>query len=150
MKPFIIGKEVLALEKIWNQMYRTRVHGRKCQTMIAISSVDNCLWDIIGKYRKEQVFRILGRPVKDKILVYASMLGHSLKPKLVAERAQQIADLIQEYLYLLNIIPLCSGTMFGGGISPFITAVMFSASQIAIASLASSVAEPMWGDNTTF
>jgi len=46
-------------------------------------------------------------------------------------------------IYFLNIIPLCSGTTFGGGISPLITATIFLASQIAMSSLASSVAEPM-------
>jgi L-rhamnonate dehydratase len=69
------------------------VHGRKCETMIAISAADNCLWDIIGKYRGEPVHRLLGGPVKDKIRVYASMLGHSLEPSLVTQRAQQMMEL---------------------------------------------------------
>ena len=55
--------------------------------------VDNCLWDVIGKYRREPVYRVLGGPVKDRIRAYASMLGHSLEPKLITERVQQKADL---------------------------------------------------------
>ncbi|MDQ1278845.1 MAG: L-rhamnonate dehydratase [Thermoproteota archaeon] len=93
LKPLLIGRDALTIEKIWDQMYRVQVHGRKCQTMIAISAVDCCLWDLIGKYRKEPVHRLLGGPVKEKIRIYASMLGHSLEPKLVAERAQEMADL---------------------------------------------------------
>src|SRR4030042_4384364 len=49
LKPLLLGKDALAIEKIWDLMYRWLVHGRKCETMIAISAVDNCLWDIVGK-----------------------------------------------------------------------------------------------------
>jgi len=93
LRPLLLGRDALAVEKVWDIMYRWLVHGRKCETMIAISAVDNCLWDIIGKYRKEPVHCLLGGPVKDRIRIYASMLGHSLEPRLVAERAQQMAEL---------------------------------------------------------
>ena len=93
LKPLLLGKDVLAIEKVWDLMYRWLVHGRKCETMIAISAADNCLWDIIGKYRKEPVHSLLGGPVKERIRIYASMLGHGLEPKLVAERAQQMVEL---------------------------------------------------------
>ncbi|MEM2094885.1 MAG: mandelate racemase, partial [Candidatus Bathyarchaeia archaeon] len=93
LRPLLLGRDVLAVEKVWDIMYRWLVHGRKCETMIAISAVDNCIWDIIGKYRKEPVLCLLGGPVKDKIRIYASMLGHSLDPKLVSERARRMAEL---------------------------------------------------------
>jgi len=92
LKPVLVGKDPLAVERIWDQMYRTQVHGRKCDTMIAISAVDIALWDIIGKLRDEPVYRLLGGPVKDKIRAYASCLGWSLKPELVAKRAQMYVD----------------------------------------------------------
>jgi L-alanine-DL-glutamate epimerase-like enolase superfamily enzyme len=92
LSPIILGKDALSIEKIWDQMFRIQVHGRKCQTMIAISAIDNCLWDIVGKYRKEPIHRLLGGPVKEKIRAYASMLGHSIEPKLLAERAQKMVD----------------------------------------------------------
>ncbi|MFX0093266.1 MAG: mandelate racemase/muconate lactonizing protein, partial [Candidatus Hodarchaeota archaeon] len=93
LRPLILGKDVLSIEKIWDQMFRSQVHGRKGQTMIAISAVNNGLWDIIGKYRKEPIHRLLGGPVKKKIRAYASMLGHSLEPSLITERAQSMVDL---------------------------------------------------------
>jgi L-rhamnonate dehydratase len=92
LKPVLVGKDPLAVERIWDQMYRTQVHGRKCDTMIAISAVDIALWDIIGKLRDEPVYRLLGGPVKDKIRAYASCLGWSLKPELVTKRAQMYVD----------------------------------------------------------
>ena len=93
LSPIILGKDALSIEKIWDQMFRIQVNrGRKGETMIAISAVDNCLWDIIGKYRKEPIHRLLGGPVKEKIRAYASMNGHSLEPRLLSERAQEMVD----------------------------------------------------------
>jgi L-rhamnonate dehydratase len=92
LKPVLIGQDPMAVEKIWDQLYRTQVHGRKCNTMIAISAVDCALWDIIGKLRNEPVYRLLGGPVKERIRAYASCLGWSLKPELVVKRAQMYVD----------------------------------------------------------
>jgi len=92
IKPILVGKDPLAAEKLWDQLYRFNVHGRKCWSMIAQSQVDCALWDIIGKARKEPVYRLLGGPVKEKIRAYASCLGYSLEPKRVTERAQRFVD----------------------------------------------------------
>jgi L-alanine-DL-glutamate epimerase-like enolase superfamily enzyme len=92
LKPILVGQDPVAVEKIWDQLYRTQVHGRKCDTMLAISAVDCAIWDIIGKMRDEPVYRLLGGPVKEKIRAYASCLGWSLKPELVVKRAQMYLD----------------------------------------------------------
>jgi len=92
IKPILVGKDPLAIEKLWDQMYRFNVHGRKCWSMIAQSQVDCALWDIVGKVRNEPVYRLLGGPVKDKIRAYASCLGYSLDPKWITERAQMYVD----------------------------------------------------------
>ncbi|MBL7118844.1 mandelate racemase/muconate lactonizing protein [Candidatus Bathyarchaeota archaeon] len=92
IKPILVGKDPFATEKLWDQLYRFNVHGRKCWSMIAQSQVDCALWDIIGKVRKEPVYRLLGGPVKEKIRAYASCLGYSLEPKRVTERAQRYVD----------------------------------------------------------
>jgi L-alanine-DL-glutamate epimerase-like enolase superfamily enzyme len=92
LKPVLIEKDPMAIEKIWDQLYRSQVHGRKCDTMIAISAVDCALWDIIGKLRNEPVYRLLGGPVKDKIRAYASCLGWSIEPEKVVKRAQMYVN----------------------------------------------------------
>jgi L-alanine-DL-glutamate epimerase-like enolase superfamily enzyme len=92
LKPMLIGQDPIAIERIWDQLYRSQVHGRKGSTMMAISAVDCALWDIIGKIRKEPVYRLIGGPVKGKIRTYASCLGWSLKPEFVVKRAQMCLD----------------------------------------------------------
>jgi L-alanine-DL-glutamate epimerase-like enolase superfamily enzyme len=56
--------------------------------MMAISAVDNALWDLRGKLLGLPVYRLLGGPTRDRVECYASMLGSSLDPGLVRERAQ--------------------------------------------------------------
>lgn len=92
LKPLLIGQDAFAIEKIWDQLYRSQVHGRKGQTMFAISAVDCALWDLIGKIREEPVYRLLGGPVKSRIRAYASCLGWSLKPEHIVTRAQSYVE----------------------------------------------------------
>lgn len=91
-RPHLVGKDPLATERIWDQLFRINVHGRKGLSMMAISHVDCALWDIVGKVRGEPVYRLLGGPVKEKIRAYASCLGLSLDPKMVAERAAMYVE----------------------------------------------------------
>lgn len=91
-RPYLVGKDPLEIEKIWDQLFRINVHGRKGLTMMALSHVDCALWDIVGKVRNEPVYRLLGGPVKEKIRAYASCLGLSLDKKLVDERAKMYVE----------------------------------------------------------
>jgi len=87
----LIGENPHAIERIWDKMYRLAIHGRKGPTMMAISKVDLALWDLKGKLLNAPVYELLGGPSRDKIRVYASMLGYSIKPELAAERAKEVA-----------------------------------------------------------
>ena len=66
------------------------VHGRKGVEMMAISVVDCALWDLKGKWANAPVYVLLGGPTRTEIPAYASMLGYSIDPELVHERAQEI------------------------------------------------------------
>jgi len=92
LKPNILGEDPFAVEKIWDIMYRSQVHGRKGDTVFAISDVDCALWDLIGKAKKEPVVRLLGGPVQERVPAYASMLGCSLEPQKVVERCQEYVE----------------------------------------------------------
>jgi L-alanine-DL-glutamate epimerase-like enolase superfamily enzyme len=87
----LMGKDPRAHELIWDQMYRAAVHGRKGISMMAISAIDNALWDIRGKWANGPVYRLLGGPTRDRIPAYASMLGYSVEPGRAAERAREFA-----------------------------------------------------------
>src|ERR1035438_8356030 len=61
LRPFLIGKDALAQEKLWDQMYRSNRHARRGHFLMAISAVDNTLWDLRGRYFKTPVYRLLDR-----------------------------------------------------------------------------------------
>ena len=87
------GQDPRAVELLWDQMYRHAVHGRKGETMMAISAIDCALWDIRGKWANSPVYSLLGGPTRDRIPAYASMLGFSVQPAQAAERAREYSAL---------------------------------------------------------
>ena len=89
---FLIGHDPLATERLWDIMYRDGVHSRKGAPMFAISAIDCALWDLRGKYLNQPVHRLLGGPTRTELPAYASMLGFSLQPERVEERARAFAE----------------------------------------------------------
>ncbi|MCU1234641.1 MAG: Mandelate racemase/muconate lactonizing enzyme C-terminal domain protein [Candidatus Solibacter sp.] len=90
LKPFLLGKDALAQEKLWDQLYRSNRHARRGAFLMAISAVDNTLWDLRGRYFKTPVYRLLGGPTRDSIEAYGSCLGFSLEPEKAQARAIQL------------------------------------------------------------
>jgi L-rhamnonate dehydratase len=86
LRPFLMGKDPLAGEAIWDQMYRSNRHSRDGIFLMAISAVDNTLWDLRGRYFEAPVYRLLGGPTRSSVEVYGSCLGYSLEPAKVKER----------------------------------------------------------------
>jgi L-rhamnonate dehydratase len=92
LAPLLLGQDPLASERLWDILYRQDRHARKGYAMMAISAVDCALWDLRGKALGLPVYRLLGGPTRDRVDCYASMLGYSLEPELVCERARMVAD----------------------------------------------------------
>jgi len=92
LRPFLIGKDALAGEALWDQMYRSNRHSRNGFFMMAISAVDNTLWDIRGKALGVPVWRLLGGPTREKVEFYASALGSSLQLDEVRKRCLELRD----------------------------------------------------------
>ncbi len=70
---FLEGQRVTDIEKMWDQMYfATLYYGRKGVVINAISGVDLALWDLLAKVRKEPVHQLLGGPVRDELVFYAT------------------------------------------------------------------------------
>lgn len=49
LRPFLTGKDALAGETLWDQLYRLNRHSTRGHFMMAISAVDNALWDLRGR-----------------------------------------------------------------------------------------------------
>jgi L-alanine-DL-glutamate epimerase-like enolase superfamily enzyme len=57
--------------------------------MMAISALDNALWDLRGRYYEAPVYRLLGGPTRPAVEAYASCLGFTLEPEAVRTRSLQ-------------------------------------------------------------
>jgi L-alanine-DL-glutamate epimerase-like enolase superfamily enzyme len=86
LRSFLIGKDALAGEALWDEMYRSNRHSRDGIFMMAISAVDNTLWDLRGKHYGVPVYRLLGGATRNSVEAYASCLGFSLEPEAVRKR----------------------------------------------------------------
>lgn len=90
MRGLIEGADALAHERLWDRIYRAQVHGRKGVAMMALSAVDCAMWDLKGRVANLPVHRLLGGPTRTAVPAYASALGYSLEPALVAQRAREM------------------------------------------------------------
>jgi L-alanine-DL-glutamate epimerase-like enolase superfamily enzyme len=79
LRPFLLGKDALAGEALWDQMYRSNRHSRDGIFMMAISAIDNTLWDLRGRFFNVPVYRLLGGPTRESVEAYSSTLGFSLQ-----------------------------------------------------------------------
>jgi len=89
LAPFLVGRDPLAVEALWDRMYRSNRHGRAGHFMMAISAADNALWDLRGRLLGLPVFRLLGGS-RARVPVYASCLGFSLEAGKVEEKARAL------------------------------------------------------------
>jgi L-alanine-DL-glutamate epimerase-like enolase superfamily enzyme len=85
LKPILIGQDARQITRLWESMYNgTRDHyarargrafpilGRRGLTISAMSGVDMALWDLLGKQLNTPVVQLLGGPLREQMLAYAS------------------------------------------------------------------------------
>ncbi len=89
MRDFVVGRDPLAIEKIWDLLLRRSRHAHSGYYMMAMSALDCALWDLKGRALGLPVHRLLGGPTQEPVPAYASMLGFSLEPERLTARAQQ-------------------------------------------------------------
>lgn len=90
MSSFLIGRDPLQIEDIWQTLYRARFYRGGPVMMSAIAGVNQALWDIKGKFHGVPIYDLLGGKVRDKIETYAWVGGD--RPSDVAQQAQQRKD----------------------------------------------------------
>jgi L-rhamnonate dehydratase len=75
LRHLLVGANPLRVEQLWNQMYSSGLfYGRRGVFVMALSGVDNALWDIRGKHAGKPVYRMIGGTPKDKAEVYFTHL----------------------------------------------------------------------------
>ncbi|MBT9331035.1 enolase C-terminal domain-like protein [Paracidobacterium acidisoli] len=87
-RKFLLGRNALAQETLWDEMYRSAPFGRDGAQCMAISSIDNAIWDLRGKYYGIPVYALLGGPGRQTVEAYASNLNYSVQPDALRRRAE--------------------------------------------------------------
>lgn len=90
MEDYLIGKDPLQIEDIWQTLYRGSFYRGGPVLMSAIAGIDQALWDIKGKYLEQPIYELLGGKVRDKVRVYSWIGGD--RPDNVAQAAQEKKD----------------------------------------------------------
>lgn len=90
LKNSVLGKDAFAVETLWDLLYRSNRHFRSSHPMMAVSAIDNCLWDLRGRALNAPVYRLLGGPTRDAVEAYGSALGYSVNPDAAARKAVEL------------------------------------------------------------
>ena len=73
LRHLLIDVDPLNVEQRWDQMYSSALfYGRRGLFTMALSAVDNALWDIAGKHAGRPVHELLGGQPRDRIAIYQS------------------------------------------------------------------------------
>jgi L-alanine-DL-glutamate epimerase-like enolase superfamily enzyme len=92
LRLFLLGRDPLATELLYDQMIRLHRHGRSGLFMTGVSALDCALWDLKGKAWGQPVYRLLGGPTRPAVPAYASMLGYSVEPGAAAAVAEEYKE----------------------------------------------------------
>ena len=86
----VVGADPFATERLWQRMFRGAFFPADKVYACAISAIDIALWDIKGKALGLPLYRLLGGPVRDKVVCYPHVQGRGVD-ELVARSRTAVA-----------------------------------------------------------
>ncbi len=89
LRPLLIGRAVEPADDLWDLMFRSDRHLQTGLGMMAISAVDNALWDLRGKAAGVPVCRLLSDTVRAQVPAYRSINDYPYEPEAMAAFARQ-------------------------------------------------------------
>lgn len=92
-KKVLIGMDPLDNEKIWHEMWRPKLVGRRGVTTRVMSGIDIALWDIKGKQAGMPLYKLLGG-FTDKVDTYIAG-GYYEKGKGLVELAEEMRQNVE-------------------------------------------------------
>jgi galactonate dehydratase len=87
----IVGQDPFSTERLWQHMFRGSFFPADKVYSCAISAIDIALWDIKGKALGLPVYKLLGGPVRDKVVCYPHTQGRT-NEVLVENCVQAVRD----------------------------------------------------------
>ncbi len=77
LSEIVVGQDPFATERLWQHMYRGSFFPAERVYTCAISAIDIALWDIKGKALGMPVYKLLGGPVRDRVVCYPHNQGRT-------------------------------------------------------------------------
>ena len=74
----VIGQDPFSTEKLWQYMFRGGFFPADKVYSCAISAIDIALWDIKAKALEMPLYKLLGGPVRDKVICYPHTQGDTV------------------------------------------------------------------------
>ena len=90
LSELVIGEDPFATERLWQHMFRGSFFPAEGVYSCAVSAIDIALWDIKGKAVGLPVYKLLGGPVRDKVVCYPHAGGGSTAE--LVESCQSLVD----------------------------------------------------------
>ncbi|HJT36262.1 MAG TPA: enolase C-terminal domain-like protein [Pirellulales bacterium] len=114
LKPFLIGKNPLAIEDIYQASFVSSYWRNGPVLGNAISGVDQALWDILGKRSGMPVFQLLGGKCRRAVDTYRHASGQTFEE--VADRARAL--MAEGYRHVRAQVGVPNLATYGAGRSP--------------------------------
>ena len=93
-RPLLIGEDPSRIEYLWQKMFQNSIWwGRVGAGLSVISGIDIALWDLKGNVLGVPVHQLLGGPVHEQVLVYASSGEGLWPPERTVEKVQRYAEM---------------------------------------------------------
>ena len=78
LSELVVGEDPFSTERLWQHMFRGGFFPADGVYSCAISAIDIALWDIKGKALGMPVYKLLGGPVRDKVVCYPHCQGPNI------------------------------------------------------------------------
>src|SRR5205085_9641493 len=90
LRPFLIGKDPLAIEDIWQSTFVSSYWRNGPGLGNALSGIDMALWDILGRRSGLPVYQLLGGRCRQAVPIYRHASGATLED--VERAARRLLD----------------------------------------------------------
>ena len=79
LSELVVGQDPFSTERLWQDMFRRSFFPADGVYCCAISAIDVALWDIKGKALDMPAYKLLGGPVRDKVVCYPHTQGDTIE-----------------------------------------------------------------------